>query len=160
MMLSGTVTPQWFATVAPGVEPVGGWSVDVTPLRETLGQRFESLRQELDGQFIMFSRAYSVSDDSQSKLDVLGRGLAELQALAAPLEIKLSIRLQGHADGVGTPEKNREVAINRARAVQAELGRRGVSTAGFVLARAPWVSGEEDTARRKVVLLVNRVTGS
>ncbi len=156
MVLSGTATAEWFGSAASGAAPIGGWPLDFTPLRTTLSGQLDALESRVSGRSIMFERQIEISSAVQGELDTLGRELVELQNLAAVLQADLTIRLEGFADGVGSPEKNRELALGRARTVQSELGDRGVDTSRVSLAAGHWTRGDSDLTQRRVLVQVDR----
>jgi hypothetical protein len=160
MVFSGTAAADWFANAASGAGAIGGWPLDFTPLRTTLSGQLDALKSRVSGRSIQFERQFEISSAMQGELDTLGWELAELQNLAAVLQADLTIRLEGFADGVGSPEKNRQLALARARTVQSELNNRGVDTARVSLAAGHWTRGDSDPARRKVLVQVDRVSAN
>jgi outer membrane protein OmpA-like peptidoglycan-associated protein len=116
----------------------------------------DALQSQVSGRVLLFARRYEFTSEAQSQLDILGQQLVGLQELAAALETELTIQLEGFADGLGTPDENREIALMRARTLQSELSERGVLTASMTVSAGEWVEGDENPDQRKVVIQINR----
>ena len=153
IQVAGYAGAEWLAATAD-VEAIGGWKLDYSPLQESAAERFAELQQRLDGSTIRFSRGLEFAVEAQTELQPLARQLNELKGLAAVLGYEVGIRLEGFADGVGAAEKNREFAMNRARAVQSELENGGLDPAGVTLVLGHWIEGVADPSQRKVIVHV------
>ncbi len=157
VVLSGTAEPAWFETAvsrAADLDGLQGWRLDFGPLRESLSQQLATLAAELNGYSITFTRGAQMSGISPENLAPLGSGLDKLQSLAGALETEVAIRLEGYTDGVGTAERNREIALDRARAVQDRLRESGFNVDEITVAPGAWSPGPADLSQRKVVVFV------
>ena len=154
--LSGSAPPDWFVAMSERTQALAGWPLDFAPLRVSLQDRMDALQSQVSGRVLLFARRYEFTSEAQSQLDILGQQLVGLQELAAALETELTIQLEGFADGLGTPDENREIALMRARTLQSELSERGVLTASMTVSAGEWVEGDENPDQRKVVIQINR----
>ncbi len=152
--VSGSATAEWFGAAAVKVETVGGWSLDFTPLRKTLTERLNQLQQRLNETSIQFSWGLEITPQSQGELVSVARDLIELQSLAAVLQARVGVQLEGYADGTGTVETNQELAMNRARTVRSRLGIFGVEPGSITLVPGRWKDGVANPQLRKAVLQV------
>ena len=100
---------------------------------------------------------------AQGKATLLGTAYAELNRLAVALQASPSteIRLEGHTDNVGPPEKNKQLSEDRVTEVKRYLVSRGVSeqrvtTVGFGGSRPRYQNEREETRRlnRRVEMVI------
>ena len=154
LLLDGLSSAGWYREAAANAGPVGGWPLDFTPLRAALADRLGVLQSNANGQVVMFSRLSELSTVAPDQLDELARDITEMLELAAVLDTSLAIRLEGFADGVGDSDRNREIALDRARAIQSELVNHGIDPNLMTVEAGSWQSGEENPALRKVIVQV------
>ena len=115
-------------------------------------QQLNALLSRIDGQTIIFTQQLEISPVARKQLDVLADNLLELHGLAAALQQDLNLTLEGFADGSGSPARNRELSMGRARKVQSELSNRGIDPAQFTLDMGHWDRGGVDPKQRKAVI--------
>lgn len=149
--LSGTASAAWFEAAAE-VPSVAGWPLDLTPLRASLEDEFEARLGQVDGRTLTFSRALELTPASRVQLESLVREAVELQQLGAVLQSPPTVRLDGFADGAGAAERNREIALGRAGAIEAALIVAGFDADRIEILPASWQSGPVDPTLRKVVV--------
>ena len=155
LVVSGT-DAAWYAAVSGNTGPIGGWALDYSPMRDVLARRMENLGNAVNGNEITFERLFQMTTASRSGLNRLAEQLSDLLELSRALEVPVTVRLVGFADGRGDAVRNREIALGRAEAVREELGRRGIELSRLTVAPGTWQSGRPDPSLRKVVLRVLR----
>lgn len=119
-------------------------------------EQFERALASVNGRELRFSAGTEFEAGGQEALDRLGADIRNLLDKAAAVDMSPGIRLEGFADGLGNAGRNREIALERARAVRAALARRGVDSSRVALAPGHWESGPENRALRKVVIHATR----
>ena len=155
LSVSGT-DAAWYTAVSANTGPIGGWPVDYSPMRDDMSRRLDALQRDVDGRILRFAEGFDVTTNTRDGLDSLAESLSDLLSLAGALGIPVDIRLVGFADGLGQQDRNREIALGRARAIQGELARRGVDRSRLMVIAGSWQSGRPDPALRKVELRISR----
>ena len=152
LVVAGTSNAAWFRAVAANAGPVGGWPLDFLPLRAALSDRLDELQGGANGRTLMFTQMTDLAPAAQRQLDKLAREINEMLELAAVLDTALAVRLEGFADGVGDPDENRELALERAGVIRSELAGRGVDPGLMNVAAGTWQSGVDNSELRKVTV--------
>ena len=158
LLVAGISGVAWFREARANTVPIDGWTLDFAPLRVALADRLDALLSGTSGRVLLFTRLFDLAPAAQNQLDALGREITEMQGLAAVLDTDLAVRLVGYTDGLGASDRNSEIALGRARAVQAELVSRGVDPAVIATEVGSWQSGSEDPDQRRVVVQISLET--
>lgn len=158
MTVSGSSPAQWYSQASSSDAYTGGWALDFSPLEASLQSRLGTLVAELNGVTFLFSDGVILRDESAGQLPGFAQGLAELQQIAAATGSDVSITFEGMGDGIGTHEKNIEVARNRTDRVLGELESYGVLPGEIIHTLGPWEEGGLNLERRKVTILVQGKT--
>jgi hypothetical protein len=158
MTVSGSSSAQWFVQASSSDTYTGGWLLNFAPLKASLQSRLGELVTGLHGVTFLFSDGVSLRDESESLIADIAQDLAELQQIAAATDSGLSITFEGMGDGIGTPEKNIQVARNRSDALLDEFDTHGVLPGEIIHTLGPWAEGGLNLDRRKVTILIQGET--
>ena len=156
MRLTGTASAGWYQRATAMDVETYGWRLDFGPLRQTLEQQFAERAAGIDGTELHFVAGARLTDASRALLDPVAADLIALQALERALGRDPGITLEGLGDGIGTEEKNREVAFSRTSAIAEVLADRGVEVSGLRQVFGDWEEGGLNPNRRKVTIRVER----
>ncbi|MDR1922662.1 MAG: OmpA family protein [Candidatus Adiutrix sp.] len=147
---------------------VGVRSVDVSGLTDPRMAELEALLAEINGVIIHFPvNKDEPTPEDAPKLAAAVDKVAELEQLAAAMQISVSLVIYGHADATGRDKYNYELSQERAKTVAAMLYARGsavpVSTYGLGAQFAAPAEGAGEAAAnpasRKIELRVRFTQG-
>ena len=103
-------------------------AADISGLTNTDHSEFSVLKKSLETTIILFPVGVAeVPADRKVELDKLAKDIREVIARAGALGDSVSIEVVGHADDTGTDAHNIQLSDRRARAMRAELVRRGIA---------------------------------
>lgn len=158
LSVSGSASAVWYAQASSSEAFTWGWALDFSPMRAGLDSRLDELASGLNGVVFLFSDGVRLRDESERLLESTAMQLAELQQIVSATGSGVSITLEGMGDGIGTLQKNTEVARNRSEQLLQEFSVHGVTSAGVNHTLGPWEEGGLNLDRRRVTVLIKGIS--
>lgn len=126
LVATGSATASWVAQAMTAAIP-GVGTIDVGGVAPLFPDGIARLRRQIEDRRIRFATGSATVSDATAPVSGIATAFLQLEAAAAGVGYRATLRLVGRTDATGGAESNRELSRDRANAVRDALVARGVA---------------------------------